>query len=125
MGERFDGGNITQRRNRADDKPIAGTRLIREWQGVEQFHRLGLQPAKGQFLKAVGEAALEKPAIVRWRVGLEQLLPLAAQIEAAFRLTRRASTLSLIWRHSPENFLRSADRSDLTAGLFHDAGGGA
>jgi len=35
MGERLDGGNITTRRIRADLKPIAGTRLIREWQGVE------------------------------------------------------------------------------------------
>ena len=33
MGERLDGGNITTRRIRADLKPIAGTRLIREWQG--------------------------------------------------------------------------------------------
>ena len=37
MGERLDGGNITTRRIRADLKPIAGTRLIREWQGVEQI----------------------------------------------------------------------------------------
>jgi hypothetical protein len=35
LGDRLDGGNIVLRRTRADDKPIAGTRLIREWQGVE------------------------------------------------------------------------------------------
>ncbi len=35
LGERLDGGNITVRRIRGDDKPIAGTRLIREHQGVE------------------------------------------------------------------------------------------
>ena len=35
LGERLDGGNITIRRIRGDDKPIAGTRLIREYQGVE------------------------------------------------------------------------------------------
>lgn len=35
LGERLDGGNITLRRIRGDDKPIAGTRLIREWQGIE------------------------------------------------------------------------------------------
>ncbi len=35
LGEQLDGGNITLRRIRADDKQIAGTRLIREWQGVE------------------------------------------------------------------------------------------
>ena len=36
LGEQLDGGNITLRRIRADLKPIAGTKLIREWQGVEQ-----------------------------------------------------------------------------------------
>jgi hypothetical protein len=35
LGEQLDGGNITLRRIRMDDKPIAGARLIREWQGVE------------------------------------------------------------------------------------------
>jgi hypothetical protein len=35
LGEKLDGGNITLRRIRADDRPIAGTRLIREYQGVE------------------------------------------------------------------------------------------
>ena len=35
LGEQLDGGNITLRRIRGDDKPIAGTRLIREWQGIE------------------------------------------------------------------------------------------
>jgi len=36
LGEQLDGGNITLRRIRADLKPIAGTKLIREWQGIEQ-----------------------------------------------------------------------------------------
>jgi hypothetical protein len=35
LGEQLDGGNKAVRRLRVDDKPIAGTRLIREWQGVE------------------------------------------------------------------------------------------
>ena len=35
LGERLDGGNIAVRRKRADDRPIAGTRLLREYQGVE------------------------------------------------------------------------------------------
>jgi hypothetical protein len=35
LGEQLDGGNIVVRRTRVDDRPIAGTRLIREWQGVE------------------------------------------------------------------------------------------
>jgi hypothetical protein len=36
LGEQLDGGNITTRRIRGGDlKPIAGTRLIREWQGTE------------------------------------------------------------------------------------------
>jgi hypothetical protein len=35
LGEKLDGGNLTLRRIRADDRPIAGTRLVREYQGVE------------------------------------------------------------------------------------------
>jgi len=35
LGEEVDGGKVAVRRRRADDRPIAGTRLIREWQGVE------------------------------------------------------------------------------------------
>jgi hypothetical protein len=35
LGEQLNGGNIAVRRTRVDDRPIAGTRLIREWQGVE------------------------------------------------------------------------------------------
>ena len=37
LGEQFDGGNITVRRMRGDDRPIAGTQLIREYQGVEHL----------------------------------------------------------------------------------------
>ena len=36
MGQQLDGGSPIIRRIRADEKPIAGTRLIREYQGVEQ-----------------------------------------------------------------------------------------
>ena len=35
LGEQFDGGNIVTRRMRVDERPISGTRLIREWQRVE------------------------------------------------------------------------------------------
>ena len=35
LGEQLDGGKIEVRRKRADDRPIAGARLIREYQGVE------------------------------------------------------------------------------------------
>ena len=35
LGEELDGGKRDTRRIRADIRPIAGTRLIREWQGVE------------------------------------------------------------------------------------------
>ncbi len=35
LGEQLDGGNIVLRRIRADERPIAGTRLVREYQGVE------------------------------------------------------------------------------------------
>ena len=35
LGEQLDGGKVTVRRMRGDDKPIAGTQLIREYQGIE------------------------------------------------------------------------------------------
>ena len=35
LGEQLDGGNPVLRRIRGDEKPIAGTRLIRDYQGVE------------------------------------------------------------------------------------------
>jgi hypothetical protein len=35
LGEQFDGGKVTVRKIRQDDRPIAGTQLIREYQGVE------------------------------------------------------------------------------------------
>ncbi|SIO35576.1 Protein of unknown function [Rhodovulum sp. ES.010] len=36
LGEELDGGDRKKSRLRADTMPIAGTRLIREWHGVEQ-----------------------------------------------------------------------------------------
>lgn len=35
LAEEFDGRDPIKRRIRTDDRPIAGTRLVREWQGVE------------------------------------------------------------------------------------------
>jgi hypothetical protein len=36
LGEQLDGGRAEVRRRRMNqDRPIAGTRLIREWQGIE------------------------------------------------------------------------------------------
>ncbi|MGE0418962.1 MAG: DUF2924 domain-containing protein [Acetobacteraceae bacterium] len=37
LGEQFAGGNITLRRIRYDQRPVAGTRLLREWRGTEHF----------------------------------------------------------------------------------------
>jgi len=37
LGEQLDGGDRSRRRIRADLMPITGTRLIREWQGVEHL----------------------------------------------------------------------------------------
>ena len=36
LGEQFNGGNVVTRRIRTDRKPMAGTRLIRDYQGAEQ-----------------------------------------------------------------------------------------
>jgi|SRR5215207_2225726 hypothetical protein len=35
LGDQLDGGNVATRRTRVDDRPIAGTCLLREWAGVE------------------------------------------------------------------------------------------
>jgi hypothetical protein len=35
LGEQLDGGKIEMRRKCADDHPISGTQLVREYQGVE------------------------------------------------------------------------------------------
>ncbi len=35
LGEQLDGGNVVLRRVRADSRSLAGTRLLREWRGVE------------------------------------------------------------------------------------------
>lgn len=35
LGETLDGGNSNTRKRRANTRPIIGTRLVREWQGVE------------------------------------------------------------------------------------------
>jgi hypothetical protein len=35
LGEELDGGSKTKRQTRADSRPVAGTRLIREYKGVE------------------------------------------------------------------------------------------
>ena len=35
MAETLDGGSMVKRRQRVKDRPIAGTRLVREWQGAE------------------------------------------------------------------------------------------
>jgi hypothetical protein len=37
LGEQLDGGNVVLRRIRADSRPLAGTRLIREWHGVQHL----------------------------------------------------------------------------------------
>lgn len=34
LGEQLDGGKVAIRRRRTDHRPLAGTRLIREWQGT-------------------------------------------------------------------------------------------
>jgi hypothetical protein len=35
LGEYYDGGDVARRRVRGDDRPAVGTRLIREWRGIE------------------------------------------------------------------------------------------
>ena len=42
LGEQLDGGKATLRRRRVDGRPIAGTRLIREWDGVRHEVTVGI-----------------------------------------------------------------------------------
>ena len=42
LGEQLDGGKSAVRRHRADNRPVAGTRLIRDWQGVPQEVVVGI-----------------------------------------------------------------------------------
>ena len=42
MGEQLDGGKAEVRRRRTDTRPVAGTRLIRDWQGVPQEVIVGI-----------------------------------------------------------------------------------
>ena len=47
---------------------------------LQPLQRLGLQPAVGQLLDAVGEPALEEAAVEGRRLGLEELAPLLLQV---------------------------------------------
>ena len=42
---------------------------------LKPFNRLRLQPAIGELLDAIGEPAFEESAVVRRRLGLEQIAP--------------------------------------------------
>lgn len=35
IGEELDGGDPQRRRTRVDDRPVVGTQLVREWEGVD------------------------------------------------------------------------------------------
>ena len=95
---------------RAGDRPVVGAlaahvdlaavELLAE--RLEALDRLGLQPAIGQFLDAVGEPAFEEAAIVGRRLALEEIAPLLLQggEGAVFRAANRARTVSVI-RRSP------------------------
>ncbi len=74
LGEQLDGGKVTVRRVRGDDRPIAGTQLIREYQGMEHvvtvtrdaYEYCG-QPY--QSLSAIAprhhRSAVERPGVLR------------------------------------------------------------
>jgi hypothetical protein len=47
LGEQLDGGNIVLRRIRADSRPLPGTRLLRQWQGVQ--HVITVRPDDFEF----------------------------------------------------------------------------
>ena len=61
MGEQLDGGKAKVRSRRVDDRPIAGTKLIREWQGtayevIVQAGYFEFQGQRYQSLSAIAKA---------------------------------------------------------------------
>jgi Protein of unknown function (DUF2924) len=79
LGQQLDAGNMVLRRTRAEEKPISGTRLVREWQGVEHCltvrhvaRRLGGSPAQIEVCRRNAETRSpfyrrEKLPGPRWR----------------------------------------------------------
>jgi Protein of unknown function (DUF2924) len=51
-GEQSNGGNMVLRRVRADSRPLPGTRLVREWQGVR--HVVTFHPDHFEFRHVAG-----------------------------------------------------------------------
>jgi hypothetical protein len=58
-------------------------------EGLEPLDGLGLEPAVGEFLNPVGEAAFEEAAVIRRWLRSEELAPLLFQIGGWRRLQRR------------------------------------
>ena len=56
---------------------------------AEALQRLGLQPAIGQFLDAVGEPAFQEAAVIGRRLGLEEIAPLLLEFRCRCRFQRR------------------------------------
>ena len=61
LGEQLDGGKKRVRSRRTDDRPVAGTRLIREWQGtsyevIVQLDHFEFRGARYKSLSAVAKA---------------------------------------------------------------------
>ena len=58
-------------------------------QRLQPFDGLRFQPAIGQFLNPIGEPAFQEPAIVGWRLLVEEIAPLLLQIRRRHRLQCR------------------------------------
>ncbi len=59
LGDRLDGGSPQKRRTRVDKRPVAGTQLIRDWQGEEYVVtvRLDRFEWRGQTYKSLSSVA--------------------------------------------------------------------
>src|SRR5690606_30720284 len=72
LGEELDGGDRKKRSLRADrDRPITGTRLLREWQGVEQVVTVTTDGFEwqGRPYKSLSAPARARPGS-RWNGGV-------------------------------------------------------
>ena len=78
LGEQLDGGNVVLRRIRADSRPLAGTRLIREWQGVQLLpsaattRQISCSPSRSSSPSAVTSAIVPSPRAARTWVEFHQ-----------------------------------------------------
>ena len=91
LGEELDGGDRKKSRVRADLTPIAGTRLIREWQGVEHVVTVTADGFEWQGRPYKSLSAIAR-AITSWRTSASISRILSTLKDAWLRIVLSASS---------------------------------